>query len=48
MTSRLFEMVSEWMDNGNINEFIEVHRDKNRFELVGISSYCQLHSPLTT
>ena len=28
-------MVSEWMANGNIKEFIEVHRDVNRFELVG-------------
>ena len=29
-----FAMISEWMSNGNINEFIEVNRDKNRFELV--------------
>jgi hypothetical protein len=30
-----FVMASEWMANGNINEFIEVHCDVNRFELVG-------------
>ena len=30
-----FAMASEWMENGNINEFIGVHRDANRFELVG-------------
>jgi hypothetical protein len=30
-----FAMVSEWMVNGNINEFIKANRDVNRFELVG-------------
>ena len=34
MRERRFVMISEWMDNGNINEFIKVHRDVNRFELV--------------
>ena len=29
-----FAMVSEWMTNGNINEFIEEHRGVNRLELV--------------
>jgi len=29
-----FAMVSEWMANGNINEFVKAHRDANRFELV--------------
>ena len=28
-------MVSEWMTNGNIIEFIKAHPDVNRFELVG-------------
>jgi len=33
--SRLtFAMVSEWMVNGNINEFVKAHRDANRFKLV--------------
>ena len=31
-----FAMVSEWMTNGNINEFIDANRDTNRFELVGL------------
>ena len=35
MGERLFAMVSEWMVNGNINEFVEAHRNANRFELVG-------------
>ena len=29
-------MVCEWMAKGNINEFIEVNRGANRFELVGV------------
>ena len=32
-----FAMVSEWMANGNIKEFLKVHRDANRFELVSFS-----------
>jgi len=33
--SRLkFAMVSEWMTNGNINEFIRACPDANRFKLV--------------
>ena len=27
-------MVSEWMENGNINQFIEKDRDVNRVDLV--------------
>ena len=34
MTEGLFAMVSEWMTNGNINEFIVANPDANRFELV--------------
>ena len=33
-------MVSEWMTNGNINEFVKTHKDVNRFELVGFCFYC--------
>ena len=40
MGGRHFVMVSEWMANGNIKEFVEAHRDVNRFELVGVCSYC--------
>jgi serine/threonine protein kinase len=39
MSDNQFTMVSEWMVNGNINEFIKAHRDANRFELVGFYSY---------
>ena len=35
MGKKVFAMVSEWMINGNINEFIKAHKDVNRFELVG-------------
>ena len=48
MTSKRFAMISEWMDHGNINEFIEVYSGVNRFELVGTSPHFQLHTPLTT
>jgi len=40
MGDRHFAMVSEWMTNGNINEFVKAHRDVNRFELVRVCSYC--------
>jgi hypothetical protein len=33
-----FAMVSEWMPNGNINEFVKRRPDANRFELVGFST----------
>jgi len=39
MRERLFAMVSEWMVNGNINEYVEARRDANRFELVGSYYY---------
>ena len=35
MTETEFAMVSEWMPNGNINEFVKERPDTNRFELVG-------------
>jgi hypothetical protein len=35
MDNKQFVMVSEWMENGNINEFVKTHKDVNRFELVG-------------
>jgi len=48
MANRQFVMVSEWMINGNINEFIEAHQDANRYELVGIWFYPLPYSPLIT
>ena len=38
MSDNQFVMVSEWMANGNITEFIEMHRDVNRFKLVRFRS----------
>ena len=34
MTETKFAMVSEWMSNGNINQFVRARQDANRFELV--------------
>ena len=34
MTKNRFVMVSEWMENGNIKEFIEAHTDVDQVELV--------------
>ena len=34
MTETKFAMVSDWMPNGSINEFVEARQDANRFELV--------------
>ena len=52
-----FVMVSEWMANGNINQFMRAHWDANRFKLVGflyralpsssVTETCALHC-LTT
>ena len=30
-----FAMVSEWMTNGDINEFVKTHPEADRFKLVG-------------
>ena len=38
MDNNEFAMVSKWMANGNIVEFIEKRRDANRFKLVGFRS----------
>jgi len=46
MVDKHFAMVSEWMENGSINQYIMVHRDVNRFELVGFLFLSQLHSAL--
>ena len=36
-------MVSEWMVNGNINEFVKENPDANRLGLVGFSFKVPLH-----
>ena len=43
MTGDHFTMVSEWMTNGNINEFVATHPHENRFELV--SPPCRHQTP---
>ena len=37
MSETQFTMVSDWMVNGNINDFVKAHPDANRLELVGSS-----------
>jgi serine/threonine protein kinase len=34
VTENQFVMVSEWMENGNMNEYLKVHADANRLKLV--------------
>ena len=46
MSNNQFVMVSEWMSNGNITEFIKTHKDANRFKLVWICSHRGLHLSL--
>ena len=43
MDNKQFVMVSEWMENGNINEFVKTHGGVNRFELVGFSPIGYAH-----
>ena len=46
MTEIRFAIISEWMVNGNINEFVKAHPDVDRLRLVGpplsvsLSSLC--------
>ncbi|KAF9642628.1 kinase-like protein [Thelephora ganbajun] len=35
MANNRFAMMSEWMTNGNINQFVTTYPDANRFELLG-------------
>ena len=44
MNDSHFAMVSEWMVNGNINQFVRKHKDVNRFEPVGSQFYCRSRS----
>ena len=34
MSDHQFEMISEWMVNGNVNEYVKAHRNVNPFGLV--------------
>ena len=37
MSETQFAMISDWMVNGNINDFVKAHPATNRLELVGFS-----------
>ena len=46
MTGPRYAMVSEWMVNGNINEFVEKHPEADRLGLVGVPSEAPVNSVL--
>lgn len=48
MIENYFAMVSEWMANGSINEFIRMDRDVNRFQLVRFELFHWHNSLLIT
>ena len=37
MTETCFAMISDWMSNGNINNFVKAHPHVDRLKLVGFS-----------
>ena len=37
MSEDQFAMISDWMANGNINEYVKANPDTDRLELVGPS-----------
>jgi hypothetical protein len=43
MSETQFAMISDWMVNGNINDFVRAHSDANRLGLVGshLEFYCR-------
>ena len=45
MTETRFEMISEWMVNGNISEFVKAHPDADLLGLVGFSFRVPLTFP---
>jgi len=44
MSETQFAMISDWMVNGNINDFVKAHPDANRLELVSLSFRVSLFS----
>ena len=42
MSENQFAMVSNWMLNGNINDFVKAHQDVNRLELVSFPFWVSL------
>ena len=45
MTEAQFAMISEWMANGNINDFVKAHPDADRLRLVWFPSKVPPSSP---
>ena len=45
MSETQFAMVSDWMANGNINDFVRAHPDANRSGLVGFTFNVSLPPP---
>ena len=43
MSESHFAMVSDWMDNGSINEFLKGNPDVNRLDLVRLLSEFSVH-----
>ena len=48
MTETEFAMVSEWMSNGNINQFVKERPEANRFPLVSFPEISFNRQSLTT
>lgn len=48
MSKNRFAMVSDWKENGNINEFIQEHPDADRLGLVSPYVTYRFHKSLTT
>ena len=44
MSGTQFAMISDWMTNGNIHDFMKVRPDANRLELVGFSLSLTTHA----
>jgi len=44
MSETQFAMVSDWMVNGSIDNFVKAHPDANRLELVGLPFEVSLSS----
>ena len=47
MSGTQFAMISDWMTNGNIHDFMKVRPDANRLELVGFCLTTPASSSLT-
>ena len=45
MSKTRFAMISDWMANGNINDFIKAHPDADRLELVSCPLKASVSSP---